>query len=600
MSRLCFSNKKEIVNNFISYCEDSGFKRSCSISFNETSGGGAAFKKLKIDNENYLTTDSGSIFIVGTFFYKRQIGKPAMEALLRDFNGDVCKIRESMNGAFACVIYKDGYLYAFGDATGMYYYYYSYSEETKEWIIGTSLYGLAKSSGLCSVDEYNLLERCFQSNFGTGTVFKDFRKIDGDTCIIVNLNQNILTKQNIGKTITIDTRETEVIVKEAAGKFRGFANMLKDNYGETNISVLMTGGLDSRCMMASLLSEGISPAMYYGVGNSPLAPTTKEDLKVDKIYSEKFHLPLHVLDWSVPDKISVLWDTYIEKYGDIGMMYASSPMVYEGMETINEPLVLVGCFGESYRNHYLVEGQEKMFSVDDILYGYYLPGRNMKKILGDDEYGKYVDRIRSKWNNVLQPYLKNGKFDQDYFAVVEYWKRRYSDALVINFLNQSRYSITMMGEFDHLRYSFLPVAIKNKAGFMIKLVNELYPEVLQVPIYSRYEYKKVNMDKLELEAPQEHKSNGSLMKSSLRSVLGNTFLWASLRKIKRSWCNPVNSNTYLPEAMIMTQTKEDIVKQVKEMLDKLPVNCRDIDSDNSDYLPKDVIYTYFLTMMSKL
>lgn len=591
MSRLCFSNNIEIVNNFVSYCEKAGFNRYNTLAFQDTSGGGAVFKKLKLDNDNFYSDASGSISVVGTFFYKGHSGQAALAGILADFNGDVPPVREKMNGAYACVIIKNGLLYAFGDSSGVYYYYYAVFEETKEWVIGTSLYGLAKASGRCSVDEFNLLEKCFQSQFGDGTLFKDFCKISGDFCVVVNIADNVVEKRAIGKKISIDARDINVIVREAATEYHRLAKVLKNSFGETGISILMTGGLDSRCMMASLLSEGISPAMYYGVGNSPLAPTTEDDLKVDRVYAEKFDLPLHVLDWSMPEKIDVAWDETIEKYGDLGTMYSSSPNVYDSLDEITEPCVLLGYFGEMYRNHSLVEGKKgAKFSLDDILWGYFIHGRDMQKILGD-EYEQYVQKIGLKWNAVLEPYLNQGKLDQEYFSIVEFWRRRYSDTLVINFMNQSRFALTLMSEPEILKYAFIPVENKNNAGFMIKLVNELCPEVLSVPIFSRYCYMMVDKEKMEI-VPQK-----MTFKKKAINLVGKWLGWKNLKKIKNRLAL---GHTFMPKEMSVSQTKEDIVAQVNAILKRLPMETRDIDSEHSDYLSKDVAYAYLMTMLLKL
>lgn len=588
MSRLCFSNNIEIVNNFISYCEKAGFNRYNRATF--ATGGGAVFKKLQIDNDNFLSTDSGSVYIVGTFFYNGQSGQAAMAGILSDFNEDIPAIRDKMNGAYACALIKNGRLYAFGDASGVYYYYCGVFRETNEWVIGTSLYGLAKASKHYSIEEYNLLEKCFQSQFGDGTIFKDFCKIDGDSCFVFDLANNTFEKRTIGKKISIDHRDIKVIVKEAAGEYHKLAKTLKNTFGEKGLSILMTGGLDSRCMMASLLSEGITPSMYYGVGNSPLAPTTEDDLKVDKVYSEKFNLPLQILDWSMPEKINVAWDETIEKYGELGTMYSSSPFVYSGLDSIKEPCVLLGYFGEMYRNHKLVEGKKKAkFTVDDILWGYTMPGRDMKMILGD-EYDHYVKKIYAKWNAILEPYLIEGKLDQDYFSIVEYSRRRFSDTLVINFMNQSRFALSLMSEPEILRYAFIPVENKNNAGFMIKLVNELCPEVLSVPIYSRYQYLKVDKEKMEIATTK------ASLKKRIYKLLGNIFGWKSFRSLKNTLSK---GHTFIPKDMNVSQSKESIVNQVNSILKDLPIESRNIDTEHSNYLPKDVAYAYLMTMLSK-
>lgn len=589
MSRLIFSNNTSIVSRFTTYCNNAGFNKYTP--FNDHGVYGSIFKKLKIDDDNFLNKDGYSIAIVGTFFYKGISGLPALEQIVDDFNGDISLIRDNMNGAYACVIIKNNSLYAFSDAAGIYYFYYSFDNKANEWVVGTSLYGLAKVTGKTKINEFNLLEACFQGCIiGSDTIFDDIYKIEGDYCMVVNLKENTMEKMTMSKKVEVDERGVDDLIKGASEGCRKITKIIKQRFGEHGVSVLLTGGLDSRIVMSSLLSENISPAAYYGVGNSPLAPTTQNDYEVVKKYCEKFNLPFHEMDWSIPEKIDIHWDKYIEKYGEIGMMYASSPNVYEGLEEITEDCVLLGYFGESFRNNFLVEQKRNLlFTIEQIFDQFYFTGRDMKNILGND-YHEYVRKLTDKWRKKLEPYLSNNKLPQDLFSVVDYFKRRYSDTLVVNFLNQSRYSFSMLSEPDIIRYSFIPTNIKDNAGFIIKLTNALFPDVLSIPIYSRYKYQKIDWEKMELVYTKE---------PYWMKFVRIPFVFRFLKKMK-SLIKGEKKNTFLPQDMLFTQSKEDIVDQVNDILKKVSPRKYNIDVNNSDYLPKDVKYAFFATMATKL
>ncbi|MGL5058021.1 MAG: hypothetical protein ACRC6A_11750 [Fusobacteriaceae bacterium] len=67
------------------------------------------------------------------------------------------------------------------------------------------------------------------------------------------------------------------------------SEMVVKNY--KNVATNMTGGLDSRMVLASYLAIGAKPILLYGIGNSFSTNTYKEDLKI------KYNLELIIMNW---------------------------------------------------------------------------------------------------------------------------------------------------------------------------------------------------------------------------------------------------------------------------------------------------------------
>src|SRR5262249_30274871 len=65
-----------------------------------------------------------------------------------------------------------------------------------------------------------------------------------------------------------------------------------------SIGVLGTGGLDSRTVLAGLLSRRVTPQLMYGVGNSGLTDSAVEDLDIVNAIGTRFNVPVRRLDWS--------------------------------------------------------------------------------------------------------------------------------------------------------------------------------------------------------------------------------------------------------------------------------------------------------------
>ena len=65
-----------------------------------------AFKKLKIDNENYCEFGNDFISGVGTFIYKESIGAIALKQIYNDFSGDLLEIRKNLIGNYLFALKK--------------------------------------------------------------------------------------------------------------------------------------------------------------------------------------------------------------------------------------------------------------------------------------------------------------------------------------------------------------------------------------------------------------------------------------------------------------------------------------------------------------
>uniref|UniRef100_UPI000A4C8EA6 hypothetical protein n=3 Tax=Vibrio TaxID=662 RepID=UPI000A4C8EA6 len=165
----------------------------------------------------------------------------------------------------------------------------------------------------------------------------------------------------------------------------------------SNISLCMTGGLDSRVVLSSYLSSGCSPSLLYGEGNSGLTNTKKKDLEIVEIIESKLGLKLDKMDWSTNEWFIKHWEPLTRKIGYLGWIYSGIPNVHNELENIDgNTLVDFGYFGEPFRDiEVLMEFEKDNYSLSDFLDKMYIK-EEVKSYLPPNDYVDFRNRLYKK------------------------------------------------------------------------------------------------------------------------------------------------------------------------------------------------------------
>lgn len=310
MARLFLGNDKDVFLEFKRHNLGIGFHNYSSFEKDNISV--IAFKKLKIDNENYCEFGNDFISGVGTFVYKESIGAVALKQIYNDFSGDLLEIRKNLIGNYLLALKKSEKVYVFCDANNIFNAYYY--ENKGQWCISNCLYEIALALPIeLGINEFNVIEQIFQYNIlGNGTVFNEIQKLLGSEYLEIDLEEGSFCKKQLylSSPYKISERPLEELVDEFCSDLQKITRKIVKCFNG-DIGVCMTGGLDARMILAAFLSNGCKPVLTYGVGNSQLTNTKNGDLEVDKIYSERFDLPLKIMDWSTPEPVDLYWDILI-------------------------------------------------------------------------------------------------------------------------------------------------------------------------------------------------------------------------------------------------------------------------------------------------
>ena len=75
--------------------------------------------------------------------------------------------------------------------------------------------------------------------------------------------------------------------------------------------------------------------------------------------------------------------------------------------------------------------------------------------------------------------------------------RKFADVIMMNFVNQMKYSFLLLFEYDSVKFARISVEKMNRSRFMLDVIMQLYPRVLDIPVFSHCKkriFDKTNME----------------------------------------------------------------------------------------------------------
>lgn len=610
MSRFIFSNKSNIVDQFVNHCDSVGFNKYSR--FVDSNLYGAVFQKLHLDNVNLLREGRDVVAAVGTYFYKKEFAENALKLIFEDLNEGkpIHEIRNELDGNFAMVVYHCEKMFALTDAMGVHYLYYYVDKDTKDWMIGTSLYEMALClPKACTCNEFNLLEDCYQYGiWGDGTLLNEFKRVEGDCMCIVDVNKETLSIQTgTVPLFTINQSSFEDLTDSMSADIKDMVSVVGKCFGRDHISIFMTGGLDSRMTLAGLLSCGIKPHMYYGVGNSLLTNTKAPDLTIDKMYEKELGLELTVLDYSNRLPLDEEWDEQLNKYGFLDHFSTVTPNQRRAFESVREPFIFYGINGEAFRNEMsiLEHADKENYTIEDVRDTYYILHRDyMEKVFGD-KFEEYKAWLKEKQKRTMTPYLnEDGTIPRDFCAVYYLQCMIAHDTHKNNLLNQFRYCYTLGSNYRLMQYALAPSHMKDDAQIIIRVIDKLYPTLLDMPFFSRCEYRQYDRKASKMIVHQTQSQVNSSNNGALKDLCLKCYKAAlpykfrhSFRELRKYLRDP---RGYKDAEYRESFSKELIADELEKMIDKYPMFVRNMDIIETSYFPRDAHLALCLRALDKL
>lgn len=537
-----YQKAKEIIN-------ASDFKLAFDYAENGTYA--LTTHKLKFNNVNAYHAQNGDFAIAtGTAIYKESLD---YSRLLQYYSGDIIATRKNSIGQYAYIISKNNQISVFGDRAAAYDIYY-YIGDDNIYFVANNLFDMVSViRERVTLHEMNLIEYASTFNvFGGETIFKEIKRLEGEQyllekdgvmslCAIANLNMFPLIKD----------KSTDEVAKQLAERLSYKAGVIGKILGTPIIS--MTGGLDSRILLASYLSAGVKPVLLQGRSNTYLSSPMVEDKIVLDWIAQRYSLPSRVVEWDTRDP-ERSWGKYLQKYGFLYRHWGGSEPIYHTYENLETSNCSFGFGGELYRNTFPEPSSEAPYSIDDMLEGYSskIYNTNKKSYL----ISPYKEHIKQKLQKIALKYKFNPKSitknEVFYFA---YEFSKFGDTLPVNLLNLMSYVPQLLYEADCLELARIQYEEKNAGRLMLMTMKLLVPDIIDIPIFSHCQMWEVDKNSMTLAQPDNvrdvYRSKSELLLKRIYQHAKRTL--KPLRNVYRAIenrCRPLRNNCYeLPKEL---------------------------------------------------
>lgn len=485
MSKVILTNVSKIGKLCLKNLQESVFE----VNFIYESANLNAFttRKLGVKNENAYQEGDDFVLVNGTIVYDGKSGRECLIKLYEDFSGDIGLIREKCLGNYAICLKKNGKVFIFGEAAGCYDIYY-YNRDG-EWVVSSSLAEMAKVLwGRLSVNKLNVLESYTRyAILNNETVFNEIFRLSGKTFIEIS---NVCFTVKCIQTPFNERRSYEDSISKISEDMKYAAKTLYENFGTPTIS--MTGGLDSRMSLASYLAAGVKPRIVYGLGDSSIAVSGKNDCNVDKLYSKKFGLEFEIYPWNETYPLDSYWRQFIEKYDEATITYGGNKDTMDYFFDSKSSFCEFGFWGEFYRDAgwLMTKSDDDKVSVEEFAEKWYLHSMEANII---ELYPGLKKHIVQKLYKVCVDNNMNPKMltSEDLLTLaLNYYQRAHG--LILNCVNRYKYCHYVMSESRIVFNTNVSCINRKKGKLIIDILMALYPQVLEVPIYSGWKYYTFN------------------------------------------------------------------------------------------------------------
>lgn len=474
MGGFFFINKKSRLfhsNETISKCKDiftkKGLKLNQQISSNDFIIYTYYKKSHILDNISHFNEDF--IISIGTFIYNSKIGKAAHLLLYEDLrmNKD---IEINSLGHYCLITYINGKLAIRTDKSGSFHVYSDNNEE----VISSSFLVLSSIINSKSLSIQEMYEYIFTGSFyGGKTLYNEVKMIDNNF-VYYFFPDKIKVDRNLYPYYKFDNLDFSSIVETVSKELLAYFKILKGIF-DSDITVALSSGYDTRLMLALMLSNNIYPKLYVSGSDESM------DVKIAKIIASNKNLNLkHYKESDTPilDPLHYRELVLNKFYINDGLGYNgifSSALEMDLWNSQNALLNLNGGGGEIYRNFWT------------------LPDKSMK--LSSFIQSKFEDADYSICTNVFSKndYLTTltnkagyliGATDENRInrskleLLYPLLRLRYWTGKGVSKLNQLSYAISPFLEYNFINQaSGVPIKYKHYGRFEAELIKFIDPSL---------------------------------------------------------------------------------------------------------------------------
>lgn len=417
----------------------------------------------------YARDGDDFIAVAGTLFYDGEASEAALLRLLHDLTLPFNQW-ERVTGHFALLASKAGRLYVFNDYFGAFHVYATPGHE----VVTTSFLAAAGALPRVSFDAQGVYEFAFNATpLGESTVLREITKLSP------------IEQLELGETVLVHavTKGLDARFDPAAADAKRQADRLRDlfaaplkTFGD-NIQCPLSGGFDSRLVLALLLDAGVKPHVYvYGTPGDEDVSVATAIGKAEGFEVEVFNKAAYAkVD---PDQFAeIVQHNFHEMDGvpiDGGLFDNGGNSVARHNRARGGALAVSGAAGEIFRNYFYL--RDRPFQSRDILYAFY-SGFDPEDCTAEFKEAAYFDAMDAKLCRALSSgdgNLSRAEVESAYplFRCPAFFGREIS--LV------SRFGSYFMPFFEYniVRHTIgIPVSARNHGAFQSQLLATIHPRL---------------------------------------------------------------------------------------------------------------------------
>jgi len=327
----------------------------------------AFFPKHISPMKNFARQENGDFCgSSGTFIYKNLMGKAALSALLQDFAIADYK-PEDYSGIFTVILRKNNRLYLLTDPLGGNRVY----ENDQQGLWSSSFLAAATATNSLSINKQALYEYAFQeTTYGRDTVFKEVSCLDSLKIFEFTKDGPVAHDKNLSFDFRENSAPLDDLVAQTVQMLQDAAKPVSEIFGN-KIRTALSGGYDSRLMLALLKACGSTPGVYvYGSNDSPDVTVARtiasgEGFPLDHVNKANYPVP------SPGEYAQIIQDNFYALDGlpGEGIFDFGANMDTRRKRSDHGHMVFNGGGGEIFRNFFYLP--DRAFTITDLINSFY-------------------------------------------------------------------------------------------------------------------------------------------------------------------------------------------------------------------------------------
>ncbi|MBW1791353.1 MAG: hypothetical protein JRJ14_03660 [Deltaproteobacteria bacterium] len=440
------------------------------------------YDKHSFPGQDHFEFENGDFIVsTGTSLYKGKTGAQALKALHQDFSHHK-DIQANLLGNYCIILFLHDRLFLFNDYTGLYRVYCN----TSKTVLSSSFLSVAKTLPQRNISKQEFFEYLFhETTYGDRTVLQGVDLLDS-TQIWQIWPQTAATPQPVSFGGCTENLSFDEMVAKVSSNQIDYFQILKNVAGDSIISAL-SGGYDSRLMLALMRKVGISPHLFvYGGEDSG-------DVKIAKAIAGGEGLELEHIDKSTfpvvtPDEYcGILEKTYylFDGLGCTGVFDNGSDVATRIMRANRAHFHLNGGGGEIYRSiWHIPDGKVDICKFLNYKYGpvHILEDFVDYTICGDNfDKKEYIFALREKIKTILDT-SHDWLTKQQLLVLYSFLRHKYWMGMNHSIDNQFSYALTPYAEARFVFESFsIPMKYRSFGQFEAALIKRIDPHLAKYP-----------------------------------------------------------------------------------------------------------------------